>query len=105
MIDLGSLATVEQAVNHAGNQSIAPFGSFQQHRSAIRGALPLVEFQHHRLIEKLGKTTNALLCYSRSSEGPFLSYKHCLINMFVAEMTTGIYTTFWNARCRNVLQN
>jgi hypothetical protein len=38
MIGLGGLSCAEQAASHAGNQSIAPFGSFQQHRSAIGGA-------------------------------------------------------------------
>ena len=53
MIDLGSLAAVEQALNHAGNQSIALFGGFQQHRSAIGTALPLIEFHPDRLGEDL----------------------------------------------------
>jgi hypothetical protein len=63
MIDLGSLATVEQAVNHAGNQSKALFGSFQQHRSAIGTALPLIEFHHYRLGEDLWKQQT--LCRGR----------------------------------------
>jgi hypothetical protein len=29
MIDLASLATVEQAINHAGNQSVATLGGLQ----------------------------------------------------------------------------
>ncbi len=46
MIDLASLTIVEQAVSHAGNQSVAPLGCFQQHGTAIGTALPLIEFHH-----------------------------------------------------------
>jgi hypothetical protein len=60
MIDLGGLAVVEQAPSHAGNQTVAPLSSFQQYRSAIGTALPLIEFHHDRLSENLWKTTNTL---------------------------------------------
>jgi hypothetical protein len=66
VIDLAGLPPVEQTVGQAGNQSVAPFGGLQQHRTAIGGALPLVEFHHHRLIEDLWKQQT--LCRVRISQ-------------------------------------
>ncbi len=53
MIDLGSLSTVEQAINHARYQPVAELGCLQQHCTTLGGALPLIEFHPDRLGENL----------------------------------------------------
>ena len=66
VVNLARLSRITQAVGHAGDQSVAPFGGLEQHRAAIGTALPLVKFQYHRLGKNLWKQQT--LCRGRISQ-------------------------------------
>ena len=50
MIDVACLPLVFEAPSHAADQSVAALGGLQQDRSAIGGALPLIELQHRHCV-------------------------------------------------------
>jgi len=55
MINLANLPRITQTAGHPCDQSVATLGCFQQHRTTIGTALPLVELKHQRLGKNLWK--------------------------------------------------
>jgi len=72
MINLARLAKIVQADRHAGDQSVATLRRLQQHGPTIGTALPLVEFQHHRLGKHLWKQQRPVVLSSLKRR-PFLA--------------------------------
>jgi hypothetical protein len=87
VLDLARLSPIAQATGPRFDQSIAPVGGLQQHRTAIAiaGALPLVKGQHHSPSLEIGKLQTLCRDRIRSSESRSLYLKHYLVNMFVAQ--------------------
>ena len=94
MIDVACLPLVFEAPSHAADQSVAALGGLQQDRSAMGGALPLIELQHRWLGENLREQQT--LCRGKVDHAiASCCLKHCLNNMFVAQEAFA-FSTFAN---------